>query len=94
MEANWVSREWKVLEKIQGYYIQKVAHKDKKYVIQLELVSKELNHLAANLHVYAGSRHFLRPRILVKLATYKLSLSALTGQTKCKQTQLAGCKFD
>ena len=34
MEANWVSREWKVLEKIQGYYIQKVAHKDKKYVIQ------------------------------------------------------------
>jgi hypothetical protein len=54
MEANWVSREWKVLEKIQGYYIQKVAHKDKKYVIQLELVSKELNHLAANLHVYAG----------------------------------------
>ena len=39
-------------------------------------------------------KHFVRPRILVKLATYKLSWSALTGQTKCKQTQLAGCKFD
>ena len=35
-----------------------------------------------------NTRHFVRPRILVKLATYKLSLSALTGQTKCKQTQL------
>ena len=30
----------------------------------------------------------LGTRILVQLATYKLSLSALTGQTKCKQTQL------
>ena len=40
------------------------------------------------------SRHFVSPCILVKLATYRLSLHALTGQTKCKQNQLVGCKFD
>ena len=27
-------------------------------------------------------------------AEFVYMLSALTGQTKCKQTQLAGCKFD
>ena len=37
MEANWVSREWKVLEKIQGYYIEKVAHKDWYFVTKIVL---------------------------------------------------------
>ena len=39
-------------------------------------------------------KHFIRPLILVKLATYKMSWSAFTGQSKSKQTQLVGCKFD
>ena len=36
-----------------------------------------------------------KQKLLSKLTDlYKLSWSALTGQTKCKQTQLVGCKFD
>jgi hypothetical protein len=34
-----------------------------------------------------ATRHFVRPEFVYML-------SALAGQTKCKQTQLAGCKFD
>ena len=43
MEANWVSREWKVLEKIQGYYIEKVAHKDWYFVTKIVLTYCEKN---------------------------------------------------
>ena len=47
-----------------------------------------------SVKVDIATKVLLGPGIQVKLATYKLSLSALTGQTKCKQTQLVGCKFD
>ena len=33
----------------------------------LELVSKELNHLAAILHVYAGGLHFMKKKLLLFL---------------------------
>ena len=35
-------------------------HEAHKYVVILELVSKELNHLAAILHVYAGGLNFVK----------------------------------
>jgi hypothetical protein len=65
-------------------------------LVEIKLDRQVRNSIHFNFeHIFSvPARHFLRPRILVKLATYKLSLSALTGQTKCKQTQLAGCKFD
>jgi hypothetical protein len=31
-----------------------------KFGVQIELVSKELNHLAAILHVYAGDLNFMK----------------------------------
>ena len=40
------------------------------------------------------NRHFVRPRILVKLASYKLSLFTCCPPWLSRQTQLVECKFD
>ena len=42
-----------------GFY-KKSLCKDAFLPVELELVSKELNHLAASLHVYAGGFNFMK----------------------------------
>ena len=40
----------------------------------LELVSKELNHLAAILHVYAGGLHFMKKKKLLLFLKKKMEI--------------------
>ena len=61
-------RQSSILQKLLGaLHIQlAVQHwteqkeRDSMYVVYLELVSKELNHLVAILHVYAGGLKFMK----------------------------------
>ena len=53
--------ELKRLEDLSESIVQDFAHmRQREEEVNLELVSKELNHLAAILHVYAGGLDFMK----------------------------------
>ena len=51
---------WLTVQNVKIVNSQINAYSQMKKVFKIELVSKELNHLAAILHVYAGGLNFMK----------------------------------